>query len=132
MRSGGCVNKEPFILEKVKSEVGSLMGTLALTDELNERGMDKLRTLLFEHMPVLLKEHQQLQAISFNVSHEVEYEYAVERRSIMGSNRTFIVDNRWMSLEAGQDYLERLQALNGKLVDYWLVRRRKAGKVERV
>lgn len=62
----------------------------------------------------------------------VEYEYAVERTSLMRPDQTFFVGNYWGDLEDRQDALDGLEALNGTSVKYWMVKRRKAGKVERV
>ncbi len=132
MHNGGCVNTEPDILEKVESDVGSLAGTLAAMDFIGERAQEKVRNLIYWDLPKLIKEHKKLRAISFRAADPVEYEYAVERTSLMRPDQTFIVGNYWGDLEERQDSLDGLEALNGTSVKYWMVKRRKAGKVERV
>ncbi len=133
MHNGGCVNTEPDILEKIESEVGSLAGTLAAMDFIGERAQEKVRNLIYWDLPKLIKEHRSLRGrIIFQGVDPVEYEYAVERTSLMRPDQTFVVGNYWGDLEERQEALDGLEALNGTSVKYWMVKRRKAGKVERV
>lgn len=88
------------------------------------------RENLIEGDPIALVD--ELLELRKKVAEPVEYEYAVERTSLMRPDQTFIVGNYWGDLEERQDSLDGLEALNGTSVKYWMVKRRKAGKVERV
>jgi len=63
---------------------------------------------------------------------EARYEYAVQRSSITRPGVEFIVGNYWGEREERQTALDGFVSLNGNAVKYWLVRRLKAGPVEKV
>lgn len=63
---------------------------------------------------------------------EALYEYAIQRTSITRPGEAFIVGNYWGEREERQTALDGLPSLDGNAIKYWLVRRLKAGPVEKV
>lgn len=137
-----CVDTEPDILDKVESEVGSLAGTLSGADFIGPRAHQKIRNLIYWDLPKMVKEHKKLRReVARLQGIGVEYEYALQMDS-SGDERPpftlaqyfpdrYATDEYWGEKEERQRYLEWLIETfeNSK---FWMVKRRKAGKVERL
>ncbi len=137
-----CVNTEQDILEKVESEVGSLAGTLSGADFIGPRAHQKIRDLIYWDLPKLVKEHKKLRGeVARLQGIGVEYEYALQMDSSIDGRDPFTLaqyfpdryatDEYWGEQEERQRNLDWLNETFPNST-FWMVKRRKAGKVERV
>jgi hypothetical protein len=137
-----CVKNGPDIIDKVESDIGSLRHILK-ADIIPPRTHQRLRLLLTEDLPELIREARELRGtIGRQYLASVDYEYGIETEVISFPNRRYVVgryfpqnvrDDIWYfgDKEERQIYMEKLRK-EIPYMEFWLVKRRKAGKVERV
>lgn len=136
-----CVKSGPDIVSKVVSDMGSLQHILK-ADIITPRTHHRLRLLLTVDLPELIKEHRQLWWVVGQRSLEdVDYEYALQMDSSTDEREPFTLSqyfpDRYSTGEYWGEKEERQRDLDWLKETFphstfWMVKRRKAGKVERV
>lgn len=136
-----CVKSGPDIIEKVQSDIGSLNHILK-ADIIAPRTHQRLRILLTEDLPALIEEAQGMRGtIGQRYSEDVDYEYALQMDSSSDERPPFTLaqyfPDRYSTGEYWGEKEERQRNLEW-LVEtfphstFWMVKRRKAGKVEKI
>jgi hypothetical protein len=135
-----CVKSGPDIVDKVESDMGSLQHILK-ADIIPPRTHHRLRLLLTEDLPELIRETRELRGyIGQRYVEEVDYEYALQMDSSMDEREPFTLaqyfPDRYATGEYWGEKEERQRNLDWLIETFpnstfWMVKRRKAGKVER-
>lgn len=134
-----CVRSGPDIVSKVESDMGSLRHILT-ADSITPRTHQRLRLLLNEDLPELIRETRELRGtIGRQYLANVDYEYAVQMSHGDG-REPFTLPQYFPQREAAGEYWgeqgERRRNLGWLRetfpnTEFWMVKRRKAGKAER-
>lgn len=136
-----CVKSGPDIIDKVESDMGSLRHILK-ADIIPPRTHQRLRLLLNEDLPELIREARELRGyIGQRYVEDVDYEYALQMEG-WGIDREpytlaqyfpdrYATHEYWGEKEERERYMDWLIKTFPNST-FWMVQRRKAGKVERV
>lgn len=114
-------------MSKMSTElIGAAKAAASLTIRLNgldffedTTGEDSLATLV-----ISLANH--IEALE----DDVEYEYAIMRSSLVVPGLDFVVGDFWGDKDERDGQLKKLTERPNTAIKYWLIKRRKAGKVE--
>lgn len=120
----------PDLFEKVQSDAGSIRHLLK-PGIIYPRLHFRLRMLLDEDLPALLKEYR---ALKRQVHEATEYEYAIqcydakaERWYVIGEWYGYGLLDYWTDIEGREEYLADLQ-IDYPETTFLMLKRRKAGK----
>lgn len=132
MMQGGCVKSGPDIFEKVQSDAASIRHLLK-PGIIYPRVHFRLRMLLDEDLPALLKEYK---ALKRQVHAPAEYEYGIQYYDtkdaawyVIGEWYGYGVMDYWTAIEGRDEYIADLQ-IDYPETTFMLVKRRKAGRIE--